>query len=97
MHEWDRYETLTRSAVSVRVPFVLAEPRHYQHDTQIDQLFCDLGKVVVVVVYENNLEEIPELATTGVFAFKSYLVAPNCHVKGIESNLIEVMRESKHD
>ena len=89
--EWDSYETLTRAAVSGGVTFVVAESGHYQHNTRIDQLFCDLGKVVVVD--ETNLEEITALATTGVFAFKSYLVAPNCYVKGVESILIEVMKK----
>lgn len=89
--EWDTYETLTKAAVAGGVTFVVAEPGHYQKNTEITQLYCDLGKVTTLD--ETNFDEIQAIANSGVFGFKSYLVAPNCYVKGIDAILTDVMKK----
>ena len=74
--EWDSYESLTKSAISSGTTFILEQPSYYNHSSQPEELFCDIGSVHVL--NDSNLDSVPEEA----LALKAFIFQPS---HGIEA------------
>jgi len=68
---WDDFASLTRTAVSGGVAFLLTQPSLYNQDTPpLSSLYCDIG--CVALFGRSSLEEV-QVEAQGAFALKAYL------------------------
>ena len=77
--EWESYSTLTKSAISGGVTFILEEPSFFNDTDQNEDFYCDIGSLQIVD--DNNFQELDQ----GVCAYKVYLFPPAYSVKSLQN------------
>lgn len=75
--EWESYATLTKSAVSGGITFILEEPSFYGNIQETSDLFCDIGKVLLI---DNQIPGTPD---DEFLAYKAYLFQPTRTIKAV--------------
>ncbi|CAG9319521.1 unnamed protein product [Blepharisma stoltei] len=83
--EFENYTFLTKSAVSGGVSLIIEEDGFYTADFQNGDLYCDIGKILVLD--KNNFERLEEIQSKEYLAVKSYLFPPSTSVQTVPSDL----------
>ena len=91
--EHEDYSSLTRSAISGGITFLLQEDGIYSDQPPSGILYTDVAKIATIEV--SSLESIKAHAENGCFALKGYLFPPSDKVQCIPSNLEAVFEEVK--